>query len=393
MIEIKGTLKNYPWGGKHFLPMMLTDDNATQPVAELWLGDHPSGSATLVDGSSLAEWITAAPDVRLGERSVERFGARLPYLLKVLDVKEQLSIQVHPTLEQAKQGYAFEQRQAIPMEKRSYKDDNHKPELMLALSDFYLLHGFRNVTGSVTELNKYPEFERLAQLLNQQGLEKFVATIFQLPTPNLIELIEPVIERYAQAYDQSELSKSDPCFWFMRAAKRAGRDGMPLDAGLVMIFIMNLMYVPKGGVVYQGAGVPHAYLEGQNIELMANSDNVVRGGLTPKHIDINELLNITTFEPITPICLTGRPTEDGGIDYLVPEDDFELREYRLDAGGRLNTPESQSPCIWFVLSGEVKLGNQRHYSGAGSAFYQRPGEFCVFNASSDCVLYRASCRV
>lgn len=130
---------------------------------------------------------------------------------------------------------------------------------------------------------------------------------------------------------------------------------MPLDAGLIMIFIMNLMYVPKGGVVYQNAGIPHAYLEGQNIELMANSDNVVRCGLTSKHIDIKELLLITDFEPITPTIVAGRPSNDGGIDYIVPADDFRLREYHLEKGQTLTTPDENGACIWFVLSGELML--------------------------------------
>jgi mannose-6-phosphate isomerase len=390
MIEIKGAIKHYDWGGYYYLPMLLDSHDARQPFAELWLGDHFAGSSTLVDGSPLSTWIEAAPEYRLGKKVVEQFGRRLPYLLKVLDVREPLSIQVHPTLEQAKQGFARENARAIESHCRNYKDDNHKPELMLALSDFYLLHGFRNVTEGMNELKKYKSTVSLASLYQDLGLKAFVSTIFSLPESELNNLVSPIVEQYRLSYQQNEISKSQSLFWFMRSALRAERERLPFDAGLIMIFIMNLMYVPKGAVVYQDAGVPHAYLEGQNIELMANSDNVIRAGLTAKHVDVQELLAITRFETITPEVLSGVPTNDGGIEYRVPAKDFQLREYHLRQGQVLTTPDEEGACIWFILSGEVRLANQQHYSGAGSAFYQRPGEVNIIDAKTEVTLYRAS---
>lgn len=123
---------------------------------------------------------------------------------------------------------------------------------------------------------------------------------------------------------------------------------------------------------------------------MANSDNVVRCGLTPKHVDIDELLAITDFSPVIPMTVEPQKNDDGSFEYVVPVDDFRLREYHLTAGQSLTTPTYEGACIWFVLSGEVKLSNQQHYSGPGSAFYQRPGEVNVINATSDVMLYRAS---
>ncbi|PNH93694.1 mannose-6-phosphate isomerase, class I [Vibrio diazotrophicus] len=390
MIEIKGSIKQYAWGGYHYLPMMLGTNLGNEPAAELWLGDHKSGSATLIDGSPLCKWIEAAPEYRLGKGLVLRYGCRLPFLFKILDVREPLSIQVHPTIEQAKKGYKREISKGIAQDQRSYHDDNHKPELMLALSDFYLLHGFRNVTDALAELSKYKSLHELIKLYSEIGIKGFVSLIFNLPKSNLVRLLTPIIEANRSAYAQNEISKSESLFWFMRAVERIERDNMDLDAGLLMIFIMNLMYVRKGDVVYQDAGVPHAYLEGQNIELMANSDNVVRCGLTPKHVDTRELLEITDFSPITPATVKGRANTDGSTDYIVPVDDFVLREYKLEKGQSLATPEDKGACIWFVLSGEVKLDNQQHYSNSGSAFYQRPGEVNVFRAISDAVIYRAS---
>ncbi|PNI01537.1 mannose-6-phosphate isomerase, class I [Vibrio diazotrophicus] len=390
MIEIKGSIKQYAWGGYHYLPMMLGTNLGNEPAAELWLGDHKSGSATLIDGSPLCKWIEAAPEYRLGKGLVLRYGCRLPFLFKILDVREPLSIQVHPTIEQAKKGYKREISKGIARDQRSYHDDNHKPELMLALSDFYLLHGFRNVTEALAELSKYKSLHELIKLYSEIGIKGFVSLIFNLPKSNLVRLLTPIIEANRFAYAQNEISKSESLFWFMRAVEIIERDNMDLDAGLLMIFIMNLMYVRKGDVVYQDAGVPHAYLEGQNIELMANSDNVVRCGLTPKHVDTRELLEITDFSPITPATVKGRANTDGSTDYIVPVDDFALREYKLEKGQSLATPEDKGACIWFILSGEVKLDNQQHYSNSGSAFYQRPGEVNVFRAISDAVIYRAS---
>jgi len=179
----------------------------------------------------------------------------------------------------------------------------------------------------------------------------------------------------------------------MRSVYQIEREKSALDAGLIMMFIMNVMYVPKGGVVYQDTGIPHAYLEGQNIELMANSDNVIRCGLTHKHVDIKELLSIANFDPVTPMTVTGQPSHDGGTDYIVSTDDFQLREYHLEKGQSLTTPDEEGACIFLILSGELKLENQQHYSKAGSAFYQRPGEVNVIHATSDVVLYRASASI
>lgn len=390
MIEIKGVIKNYEWGGHHYISMMTDSDLSDMPMAELWLGDHKSGSSMLVDGSSLSKWIEASPEYRLGKKLVQRFGTQLPYLFKILDVKEPLSIQVHPTLEQAKQGFLREHSLGIPVQLRSYMDENHKPELMLALSDFYLLHGFRNVTEVLDELGLFKSFDPLVRLYSDLGIQGFVSSIFALPADRIRSLLLPVIEQYRNAYHQNEISKSEPLFWFMRSVEIIQKKARPLDPGLIMIFIMNLMYVPKGGVVFQDAGVPHAYLEGQNLELMANSDNVVRCGLTPKHIDIQELLAITKFSPIVPKTLAGKPSLDGGLDYIVESDDFQLREYRLDKGQSLTTPDELGACIWFVLSGEIRLGNHHHYSRSGSAFYQRPEEVNVIHATSDALIYRAS---
>ena len=399
MLEIKGVMQYYEWGGSHYIPMLLRE-NATLdlngdvlPVAELWLGDHPGGSAQLVDGSLLSNWIKMNPKLRLGQKSISRFGERLPYLFKVLDVKQPLSIQVHPTLEQARDGYVQELRLNKPAALRNYKDNNHKPELMLALSDFYLLHGFRSDGDIIDRLNEIKELRPLVSIFKGKGLKSFVSFIFDLAQSELDLIIKPVVERHRSAFIQYELSKHQPLFWFMRAALRSEENGQPYEAGLIMTIILNLIYVPKGGVVFQDAGIPHAYLEGQNIELMANSDNVLRGGLTSKHVDVDELLKVTRFEPVIPEIICPVANDTGGYQYPVPVDDFCLNEYRLERGDTMITPAEEGACIWFVLSGELKLDTQQHFSSPGSAFYQRPGEVNSMVAQSEVIILRASAKV
>lgn len=393
MIEIKGTEQQYDWGGQFYIPLITGKKVATgKPSAELWLGDHPNGTATFADGSAISDWIAANPEVALGEKSIARFGKKLPFLFKVLDVKAPLSIQVHPTLEQAQQGFALEQTQHIEPSKRNYKDANHKPELMLALSDFWLLHGFKSEQQIVQLLASEGSLLALQAQFSEGGVKQLVKYIFSLSEAQLTPLIMPIIETHLRAYEQQQLSKNSAYFWMMRAYLRSQADAMPLEAGLLMVLLLNLFYVPKGGVIFQDAGIPHAYLEGQNIELMANSDSVLRAGLTNKHIDADELLKVVRFDALNAQLI--RPINaDGGIEFPVPVDDFCLTEYKLVAGSTHTLAPNAGPCIWFVLSGEMTIkGHTTHWRN-GSAFYQLPNSTDTIHAHSDLVLYRSSAKL
>lgn len=389
MINISGNLKHYAWGGYSFLPMILGLKPDGQPCSELWFGDHPAGPSTLVDGSPLSDWISQDPALRLGRASVSRFGPRLPFLLKILDVRAPLSIQVHPNLAQARAGYQREKEQGTPAALRSYKDDNHKPELMLALSDFFMLHGFAREEDAVSQLSRFDSLKGLAAFYRQHGLKEFVKEIFSMDKARFPALFDPIARNCEDRYKSGAISKRDPLFWLMRAVAANKENGLPYDAGLLMILVMNLMYVPAGGAAFQGAGVPHAYLEGLNIELMANSDNVVRGGLTPKHVDVGELLAITVFESESPRLI--EPVRaDGALEYQVPVPDFRLREYRLRQGEQIMAPAADNACIWMLYSGEVATGDDCYHGGV-CAFYQRPGEICQITATTQARIFRASC--
>ena len=390
MIELKGVVKDYAWGGYCYIPMLLDSVPEGKPSAEYWLGEHPCGTATLSNGKKLSEFIDYDPKSVLGEEVCKEYANRLPYLLKVLDVREPLSIQVHPTLEQARAGYDREERDNVPANLRNYKDNNHKPELMLALSDFYLLHGFAHKETAIKNLSRFASTKDLAKKYAEEGLNKFVGYIFGLSKEALDKLLAPVVDENKGDYQSSKISRRDPLFWIVRAGLRARECGQNLDAGLIMVLIMNLMYVKDGDVVFQGAGIPHAYLEGQNIELMANSDNVIRGGLTPKLVDVKELLKIVKFEEITPKTLVSAKTADGGEEYNVPVKDFRLTKYVLKTNQKFSVPKDKSACIWLAVSGEFKLDENNRYYGKGKALLQKANETCTIEAVNDVVLYKAS---
>lgn len=390
MIELKGVVKDYAWGGYCYIPMLLNNVPEGKTAAEYWLGEHPAGTATVVGGSKLNELIDSDPKQNLGEKVCKEYNNRLPYLLKVLDVREPLSIQVHPTLEQARAGYKREIEEKVEDKLRNYKDDNHKPELMLALSDFYLLHGFAKKEIALSNLGRFATTHDLVTKYDQEGLQKFVGYIFGLSKEALDKMLAPIVDSNKDAYLQDKISRRDPLFWLVRAGLRARECGQNLDAGLIMILIMNLMYVKEGDVVFQGAGIPHAYLEGQNIELMANSDNVIRGGLTPKLVDVKELLKIVKFEEITPKTITPSVNKFGGEEFNVPVKDFVLTKYVVKAGQSFVTPEDDGPSIWLNLLGEFKLKDGDKYFDRGTALYQKPHEVDTIVATNDVVIYKAS---
>ena len=390
MIELKGVVKDYAWGGYCYIPMLLNKVPEGKTAAEYWLGEHPAGTATVVGGSKLNELIDSDPKQNLGEKVCKEYNNRLPYLLKVLDVREPLSIQVHPTLEQARAGYKREIEEKVEDKLRNYKDDNHKPELMLALSDFYLLHGFAKKEIALSNLGRFATTHDLVTKYDQEGLQKFVGYIFGLSKEALDKMLAPIVDSNKDAYLQDKISRRDPLFWLVRAGLRARECGQNLDAGLIMILIMNLMYVKEGDVVFQGAGIPHAYLEGQNIELMANSDNVIRGGLTPKLVDVKELLKIVKFEEITPKTITPSVNKFCGEEFNVPVKDFVLTKYVVKAGQSFVTPEDDGPSIWLNLLGEFKLKDGDKYFDRGTALYQKPHEVDTIVATNDVVIYKAS---
>ena len=331
--KLTGSLQNYVWGGHQYIPQLLnipTEEN--QYYAEWWLGAHHSAPSSIeVDGKNvlLTEFLQKNPTA-LGAQSRASFGDELPYLLKILDVAQPLSIQLHPTKTQAEIGFAEENAKGIELNAstRTYKDNNHKPEMMIALSDFWLLHGFKNKSD-----------------------------IMQAEQAQLHQWLSPILLENQTAYEANNLDLTNPDYWVLYTIDAMNISLDKLDAGLICFYLFNIVHLKKGEGIYQDAGIPHAYLRGQNIELMACSDNVIRGGLTPKYVDIPELLKIVDCREVEPKIIPSAPQDARIFTYATPAQDFALQNIQYECG-ETHHLKAQSASILLVMNGQLNLRSE-----------------------------------
>jgi mannose-6-phosphate isomerase len=392
MFQLTGKVQHYPWGGNSFIPELLgisNDENL--PFAEYWMGIHPSAPSIIQLSKNaftgLPDLIKSEPARYLGKDLMKTFGD-LPFLFKILDVKDMLSIQVHPSKAEAEKGFDAEEAAKIPMNapNRNYKDRNHKPEIMLALSDFWLLHGFKTANLLLETLSYYEVFNKLILVFEQSGYKGLYQFVMEMPQEEVNVLLQPLADKVIPFYNAGEIPKSSPDFWAARAFLTYPE---VLDRGIFSVYFFNLVNLKPGEAIFQGAGVPHAYLEGQNVELMANSDNVLRGGLTPKHVDVPELLKHTLFEPIQPnILKLNADAKETVFESPVP--DFCLSHVLLSANEYIQC-EANGPEIWFILSGNgITTDNNAIHLKAGASFFIATGEKITVKTDSGIQWVKAS---
>ena len=386
IFRLHGQVQHYAWGGFDYIPGLLGFDNAQhKPCAEYWMGAHAAAPGKLETENGTIPWkqlIDENPDLYLGEKVHKQFG-ELPYLLKILDVREMLSIQVHPTKAEAEKGFVAEEAAGIPINSpnRNYKDRNHKPEVMIALGDFWLLHGFKKEDEIQTVLQSVPEFNGLQNVFENGNYFGLYKHIMELPQATADELLKPLIAREISVNH----TKEEPGYWVSKLYNGTLPESH-FDKGIFSIYLFNIVKLKKGEGIFQAAGVPHAYMEGQNVELMANSDNVLRGGLTPKHIDVNELLKHTIFETIEPNILTPQKTERGEEFYPMPVDDFGICAITLE-NGREYVNDSISPEIFLVMEGEVYC--HEIVSKKGESFVVLPNTHYTIRGIEKSIIYKA----
>ncbi|MDR3515887.1 MAG: mannose-6-phosphate isomerase, class I [Azospirillaceae bacterium] len=352
IFPLQGIAQNYAWGGTRYIPALIgaaARPAAGAPVAEWWLGAHPRTPSRLGMGDAavpLDRAIAADPVGLLGAAVARRFG-RLPYLFKVLDVERMLSIQVHPDKGQAEAGFAREAGK--PEAERNYRDDNHKPEMAIALSRFHMLHGFRPLGAICLHLAAYEATRDLAVRVASQGLGQGYAAVMTMPKAEVARRIGAVI---ASVEAWPALDEAVPEYWLLQAAREAGSTA---DPGLFAFFFLNLAAFEPGQAIYQPARLPHAYLRGQNVELMANSDNVLRAGLTPKHVDIPELLSVLEYRESRPALY--QPTRVGAVINHYPTlcADFALDDLQFGDDARESLAATAGPEILFVLDGQATV--------------------------------------
>ncbi|MCX6209606.1 MAG: mannose-6-phosphate isomerase, class I [Bacteroidetes bacterium] len=394
IFKLKGKVQHYAWGGKTYIPNLIHFNNTeNKPCAEYWMGAHPSASSTLViDGNDvlLTEIIAANPSLVLTESIVNKFG-ELPYLYKILDVNEMLSIQVHPSKEEAAKGFEREEAAGIAINafNRNYKDKNHKPEVMIALGEFWLLHGFMQLDAIEKRLQEIIEFNVFLPLFRKEGLKSLYKMIMELSQEEVDAVLASLIKTEMRRREVGELNKSMPGWWATKLFK-PNDEIKNIDRGVFSIYLFNIVGLQKGEGIFQAAGVPHAYLEGQNVELMANSDNVLRGGLTPKHIDVPELMKHTLFEPVIPNVLKGDLAESGERKYHCPVPDFSISKVELLENQTYNN-HSLTPEILLIVSGECAItSNDTSMSAkSGETFFIYPNEKYKITTTSNCDLYKA----
>ena len=364
---LRGAIRPYAWGSRTAIANFTGRAAPTaHPEAELWLGAHPADPAWVEesDGSrSLLDVVSQDPEGQLGSAVRARFGDRLPFLVKVLAAEEPLSLQAHPSAEQAEEGFAREDRRGVPLSSpiRNYRDRSHKPELIVALEPFEALAGFRPVARtvdlmralSVSDLDPY-----IGLLLGQSdadGLRALFTTWITAPQPDLDVLVPAVLDGAIEYIRSGQTEFEAEAKTLLELGER-----YPGDAGVLAALLLNRVHLEPGETIALPAGNLHSYLSGVGLEVMANSDNVLRGGLTPKHVDVPELLRILDFHPVTAAELSPETIREGTeLRYATPAPEFAVSVFDIDGaalGGEIDAPcRHDGPQILVCTAGAVTV--------------------------------------
>ncbi len=334
------------------------------PEAEIWLGAHPADSAHVMhEGGStpLLTLIDGDPGTQLGG-SAQHYESRLPYLLKLLAAEEPLSLQAHPSSAQAREGFARENAAGVSIDSpvRNYRDPNHKPELIVALTEFEALAGFRRPADTVelldalgvSALGGYRTL--LAAQPDASGLRTVFTSWITLPGQALDDILPAVAQGCIDYLSGPARTDGGRFAAEARTLLELG-ESYPGDAGVLAALLLNRVTLSPGQGLYLDAGNLHAYLRGTGVEIMANSDNVLRGGLTPKHVDVPELLRVLDFEPADISAITPGVDDRPTYRYPTPAPEFALSRTSVAAGETVDIPGS-GPRILLCTSGTVVAG-------------------------------------
>ena len=347
---LKNTIQTYVWGSYDGIPaftgIVNTDD---EPMAELWMGSHPAAPSRVLVGKDavrLDKFIAEHPLKILGKPTNDKYGASLPFLFKVLSAANPLSLQVHPTKEQAENGFARENEAGIPLLSplRNYKDRNHKQEILMAITGFTIMCGFRDERQTVEYIGRIdsPILSEAIQRLNKGGYRAFCHYLLELEPENRKSAIEAALTVTNGTASTEEHAA------FALASQLAAH--YPGDIGCLAPLYLNVLNLNPGEAVFLPEGIMHTYIKGTGLELMANSDNTLRGGLTAKHLDIPELLEVLNPEPYKPEIL--KPEASRTLfTYHTHATDFELSTINMKEG--TFSFSATAPAIIIGCSGEL----------------------------------------
>lgn len=378
LFPLTNTVQNYDWGSAEAISELTGLPNPQgKPMAELWMGAHPKAPsrAALPQGSVPLDALIAADAERhLGRAAY--FGA-LPYLLKLLAAAKPLSIQAHPNLEQAREGWERENRAGLAPDapNRNYRDANHKPEILCALTAFRAMCGFRAPRNIIPLLDALgmAELEPCRRSLDaaseEEALKGFLLELFAIPADGRIGLTERIGRRARELADENSAHRRE---WTMAADFARLYPG---DPSIIAPLYLNVLDLKPGEAVYLPAGILHAYVEGFGVELMANSDNVLRGGLTPKHVDLDELVRVLRFEAHSPSVLGADAPATGAYVYETPAAEFALARF-----ARPREPQVLSQGIPRIVV--VTEGTALVRDGAGGSLVLERGRSAFISAAA-----------
>jgi mannose-6-phosphate isomerase len=401
-LSLRCGVQHYSWGDFESIPTLLGIDNREcKPYAELWIGAHPDLPSEAKVGNvsiPLDKFIASAPEQMLGQETAEQFDRQLPFLLKILSARQPLSIQVHPNKQQGREGYAQENRLGIELTDptRNFRDDNHKPELLCALTPFYALRGFRPLEEIAKILCHFDELEPLCRVFNptQASLRALYTRIMRGGADDINAVLTPLVKRLQAENSDRPFGRQNWEYWFLRA-DRIFSSGRQKDRGLFSIFLLNLLRLEPGQAIFLPAGELHAYLQGTGVEIMANSNNVLRGGLTPKHVNVDKLLEIVNFtggkaEVLTPDHALSAP---GRLVYTAPAREFQLSRLHVTNRSPLAIDAGHPVQLCVITEGNVTVSTEDDnifQFSAGQVFLipqelaytlSTPGEAVVFQAT------------
>ncbi|WP_038186083.1 mannose-6-phosphate isomerase, class I [Vibrio rhizosphaerae] len=384
---MQNVIQHYAWGSTQSIHKLFNIPNPENcPQAEIWMGAHPGGCSQLIDGNqqeSLAEFIQRHPNACLSAQIHQTYG-ELPFLFKVLAADKALSIQVHPCKADAEIGYARENQQHIPLNapERNYKDPNHKPELVYALTPYHALNGFRpldDIIQTLTRMNLQPIEALVTQLQADRsttGFRSFFIRLLSLSGEQKTQAIAALLD------DATQHQQDDP---LSRLVLDLAQD-YPGDIGLFSALLLHYVVLQPGEAMYLDAKTPHAYLKGTGLEVMASSDNVLRAGLTPKHIDVEELAKCTSFEPKPQETLLIAPEKSADVcHYPVPVKDFKFSIYSAPGNTPITTTSAE---IIFAIDADVHLQHE-----GGLTLTLSKGQSAFIPASARSYRLNASGRV
>jgi mannose-6-phosphate isomerase len=358
ILVLENRIQEYAWGSKSFIPELLGESSpAKRPMAEMWMGTHPSGPSMAVYNNErvpLDKLIREDPSGILGDSIAMKFSNKLPFLFKVIAASRPLSIQAHPGKEQAKAGFLKDniERKSPDSPDRNYRDENHKPELICALRPLWALKGFRDIEDIIDIMEKLGDTAKipgtgiLRSQPGREGLKSLFITLMNMKKDQGRNLLDEVAEKI------DDLGLSEPTFDWVRRLNTL----YPGDMGVLSPLFLNLVCLDITGAMYIHPGELHSYLEGAGLELMANSDNVIRGGLTSKHIDLPELINILEFAPRKPDILM--PEGIDGLEkfYPVTAEEFMLSVISLRGKGEIyESRGSRGVEIMICIEGDARV--------------------------------------